>query len=89
MWIDPNSLLRRIDERGEFSDKTRRAMIEGMRKHMDAMPPGAPRGELLRAMEHMETDAPGDFTTEMTTLWRPHVDIEIDASVFEFTPPAD
>ena len=45
------------------------------------------REDDVRALADAEAAPRLDSTTECITVWPPRVNVEIDASVFEFTPP--
>jgi len=89
IWIEAQSLLvRRIDSALEFNEERRRQIDKQVQEHMAKMPSDHPDRAMMEKGIAMRTARPQRaFQTEMTVRRRPAVNVEIDESVFAFTPP--
>jgi hypothetical protein len=89
VWVERQSLLvRRINSALVFSEDTIRAQEKQLREYVAKLPADHPERAVLEKGEAMRATRPHQaFRTEMTVHRRAAVNVEIDESVFEFTPP--
>jgi hypothetical protein len=89
VWIDLAGLVvLRQDLARQFDAALIQAQRAGLRRSAETMAESNPeRAKLLQAAESMEHTPVTPFRSESTTIWHPELDVEIDASVFEFEPP--
>ena len=79
--------MRKLESWTVENEESRARFIEDTRRRMKALRAGGMRSALAAQIKLLESAMPGR-KSESTTTWRPRVDVEIDPSAFEFTPPA-
>jgi hypothetical protein len=89
VWIDTAaSTVVRQDLTREFDAAKIQEQRASLRRTAEAMDAANPeRAKLFQAARSIEHAPVVSFRSESTTIWRPELDVEIDASVFEFEPP--
>jgi hypothetical protein len=89
VWIErASSLVRRLSSGTEFNEETFREQRQMLRESLAKMPADDPKRAVLEKalVAHAERTAQS-FRTEATATRRAAVNVEIDESVFAFTPP--
>jgi hypothetical protein len=89
VWIDVEaSAVVRQDLPRHLDAALRQEQRAGPRRTAEAMAESnLHRAKLLQTVETTLRAAVAPSRCESTTIWRPELDVEIDASVFEFEPP--
>ena len=89
IWVECRSLLvRRLDFATEFDEEKLRAQAQQVRDYVASLPADHPnrttleKGIAMRAMQPAQS-----FRTEATVRRRAVMNVDIDESVFAFTPP--
>jgi hypothetical protein len=89
IWVECQSfLVRRVASGMEFSEETLRRQEQQLRDYIAKMPANAPSRARLEKGAAMRAEHPTTaFRAEATMLRRAAINVEIDESVFAFTPP--
>lgn len=89
-WVEAETYdLRRTDERSDLTEQSMSKMHEDSRKRLQAEVKDPEKlASILARLDKAEKERNCEpFTTEITTIWHPRMDHDINPAVFEFTPP--